>query len=191
MTSVNVLPLSDWIVALSSCGEISEQGTFEHLSKSGGYISSFSLNSSTQEVIVKHGSATEKSPDSEQAVAVSDISPDSKRQFGDISTYLYYFRSIGWTQSITFLFLMASFAFFLTFPVCESSYAALRSLTLRLGGLAELVGKCKYQRPWSPNWIMVGCVCNFASDGSCITLYWRLVYIQFLTPYASLTEPRI
>ena len=112
---VNLLPSADYIVALAPNGKILEEGTFEHLNTSQGYVRSFSVeqgkrNSEISEPIGERTLGTMvKSP-------LADAMDEKKRQMGDISIYAYYFRSIGGISTFLFFVCSALMGFFSTFP---------------------------------------------------------------------------
>jgi len=112
---VNLLPSADYIIALAPNGEVLEQGTFEHLNASQGYVRSFSVqqakrNSEISEPLGKRTlGAIIKSP-------LADAMDEKKRQMGDMSIYAYYFRSIGWFSTFLFFVYSAMMGFFSTFP---------------------------------------------------------------------------
>lgn len=112
---MNLLPSADYIIALAPNGEILEQGTFEHLNTSQGYVRSFSVqqakrNSKISEPVGKRTlGAMVKSP-------LADSMDEKKRQMGDMSIYAYYFRSIGLFWTILFFMYSAMLGFFSTFP---------------------------------------------------------------------------
>jgi ATP-binding cassette subfamily C (CFTR/MRP) protein 1 len=112
---VNLLPSADYIIALGGRGEIVEQGTFQALNTSQGYVRSFSLQQSKPE------SATTE-PTGKFTLGPMSTSPlpdatdNKKRQLGDLSIYLYYFRSIGTASTMLFFFFNAAQGFFSTFP---------------------------------------------------------------------------
>ncbi|EZF09743.1 hypothetical protein H103_08894 [Trichophyton rubrum CBS 288.86] len=111
------IPYADHIIALSSDGRIDEQGKFEELNVSGGYVSSFNLPS--PDWLFK--------PEPERplpAPAVVDETPQTSdeleaaanRRMGDMAIYLYYARSIGWPTTIVFMFFISAFVFCISFP---------------------------------------------------------------------------
>jgi ATP-binding cassette, subfamily C (CFTR/MRP), member 1 len=115
------LPSADYIIALGSNGEVIEQGTFEELNKSNGYVRSFSVQQSKEQFqnTEPAGKATlGPMPTS----ALVDAMDDKKRQLGDFTVYMYYFRTLGKTVSFLFLFFAASHGFFYSFPSKPNSW---------------------------------------------------------------------
>lgn len=104
--AVHRLPYSQYIISLDHTGHISEQGSFEALKDSGGYVTSLATN---------HKQEDESSSDSEASVPTIDKAAlvaeaedtqvemeELNRQTGDIAVYKYYFASIGWKQNTLF-----------------------------------------------------------------------------------------
>ena len=97
-------------------GKIAEQGTFEHLNARNGYVRSFLLQSSIQNIL-------EDTAKDEHLTAVSDSTQvaeiqlaDSTRQTGDIADYAYYFKSVGLPYTVAMLAILAVSTFGTTFP---------------------------------------------------------------------------
>jgi ATP-binding cassette subfamily C (CFTR/MRP) protein 1 len=111
------LSYADHIVSLEKGGSISEQGTFDELMKSGGYVSLLTARHKSE----NGGGASEESTESTDPKAINpEISAESlDPPVGDLAVYNYYFDACGWTNMGIFFVLMASFAFFILFPgVC-------------------------------------------------------------------------
>jgi ATP-binding cassette subfamily C (CFTR/MRP) protein 1 len=113
--AVNLLPSADYIIALGSNGQIAEQGTFHELNKTDGYVRSFSVqqNKRTSEIPETLGKLT-LAPI--QTSPLADAMDDKKRQLGDMSVYLFYFRTLGPIVTILFFVYSALYGFFATFP---------------------------------------------------------------------------
>ncbi|KAF7905842.1 hypothetical protein EAF00_000121 [Botryotinia globosa] len=108
--AVHRLTYSDYIVALNKSSQIIEQGTFDHLKTSGGYLENLetrrrSEDYDSEELDTKKTTqkqspfATVENDDLKNEVA------DLNRQTGDASVYQYYFASIGWVPTGIFFFL--------------------------------------------------------------------------------------
>jgi ATP-binding cassette, subfamily C (CFTR/MRP), member 1 len=112
---VNLLPSSDYIIALGSKGDVIEQGTFHELNKSNGYVRSFAVREA------KHQSQSTQ-PKEKLALGPittateTDAMDDKKRQLGDLRVYLYYFRTLGKMTTFLFFFFSAAHGFFFSFP---------------------------------------------------------------------------
>ena len=112
---MNLLPSADYIIALGSNGEVVEQGTFEELNKSNGYVRSFSVQQS-KEQFQNTEPAGKSTLGPMPTSALVDAMDDKKRQLGDLTVYMYYFRTLGKTVSFLFVFFAASHGFFYSFP---------------------------------------------------------------------------
>lgn len=118
---VNLLPLSDHIIALSSNGTIVEQGTFQDLNATDGYVRKFCLENATNTKTIGEKPRTDPDP-IVKSLPQAQTSPnipsedDKGRQLGDWAVYKYYFRAIGMDATTIFLFLAGGWAFFYTFP---------------------------------------------------------------------------
>jgi ATP-binding cassette subfamily C (CFTR/MRP) protein 1 len=119
------LPSADYIIALGGNGDVIEQGTFEQLNNSNGYVRSFSVQQSKQQDqnTEPAGKFTLGPMPTSGLVGAMD---DKKRQFGDLTVYMYYFRTLGKTVSFLLIFFAAAHGFFFSFP----SKLRLRLLTL-------------------------------------------------------------
>ncbi|KAF1848738.1 P-loop containing nucleoside triphosphate hydrolase protein [Cucurbitaria berberidis CBS 394.84] len=119
-SSAKRLPYCDHIVALDKEGKIIEQGTFEKLNISGGYVSGFDLPPPDWEfTLEKHiyeapPKYTERQTSSK--VTEDDIQAEANRRTGDIAIYLYYIGSVGWIPTIIFIVSMIIFIFGISFP---------------------------------------------------------------------------
>ncbi|KAF2177348.1 hypothetical protein K469DRAFT_755155 [Zopfia rhizophila CBS 207.26] len=118
-SAVKRIPFADHIVALDSAGEIAEQGTFEELNATGGYVSKFNLPKpdwksspkQSQGVIQYYGNSTRKAEMSKQA-----LEAEASRQTGDVSMYIYYAKSVGWLPVLIFAVAIVGFVFCYSFP---------------------------------------------------------------------------
>jgi len=97
-----------------------EQGTFEELNGTGGYISSFDLPqpdwnfSPEKHVYEAPPRYTERV--SSNKVTEEDIQAETNRRTGDTAIYLYYVRSVGWVATIIFIVSITIFIFGQSFP---------------------------------------------------------------------------
>lgn len=114
------LPYCDHIIALNKEGKIAEQGTFEKLNVSGGYVSGFDLpladwdftpEKHTYEAPPRY---TERQTSSK--VTEDDIQAQANRRTGDTAIYLYYIGSVGWIPTIIFVVSIVIFIFGISFP---------------------------------------------------------------------------
>ncbi|KAF2659533.1 P-loop containing nucleoside triphosphate hydrolase protein [Lophiostoma macrostomum CBS 122681] len=117
--AVNLLPLADHVIALSSEGTISEQGTFKELQSKNGYV--HRLFTEQQDGAATTTADSERSKLSEastlpQALGIPGTSEDTRRQTGDWTVYKYYFQTTGKSATMMFFSLSLAWAFFSTFP---------------------------------------------------------------------------
>lgn len=98
--AIHRAPYADHIIALDSSGQISEQGNFEELIQAGGYVQSLAVNhkfdNGTVALDLEDLSAE---PRDEITATASASNDDSVPLNGELSTYKYYFASIGWSRS--------------------------------------------------------------------------------------------
>ncbi|KIM99556.1 hypothetical protein OIDMADRAFT_125496 [Oidiodendron maius Zn] len=104
--AVHRLPFSDHIIALDSFGHVIEQGHFEQLKTSGGYVENIttklrdsddSSEKKPQEAAKLDTSAFKATADEHDAHA-----EELNRQSGDFSVYKYYFASMRWRHVLMF-----------------------------------------------------------------------------------------
>ena len=105
--AVHRLPYSDHILALDQSGHISEQGSFQELRFSGGYVQGLATKHTKEnksdlveselipQTLTKPITAIE---DEDAEVQVAELN----RRTGDFSVYNYYFAAIGWKQNTAF-----------------------------------------------------------------------------------------
>lgn len=127
--SVRHLPASDHIIALGN-GTIVEQGSFEELMSSHGYVQRLGLknssdsDSSSQETGPKESPRGSELPMLHLAVTTTSTGvPDAgeARRAGDKTVYKHYFKSMGIFLAASSLFFAALWGFFTNFPtICES-----------------------------------------------------------------------
>ena len=114
------LPYADHIIALDSNGKIAEQGTFEALNKTGGYISSFNLSQSEpdkpQEQDEPTSAITYSKSFSESKVTEEGLQAEASRRTGDAAIYLYYINAVGWVPTVIFIVSITIFIFGISFP---------------------------------------------------------------------------
>lgn len=104
--AVHRLPFSDHIIALDSFGHVIEQGHFEQLKTSGGYVEKITTKlrdsddtseKKPQEAAKLDTSAFKATADEHDAHA-----EELNRQSGDFSVYKYYFASMRWRHVLMF-----------------------------------------------------------------------------------------
>ncbi|TGO56919.1 hypothetical protein BELL_1374g00010 [Botrytis elliptica] len=112
--AVHRLAYSDYIIALDQSSQIIEQGAFDYLKTSGGYVENLdarhrSEERDSEEVDAK---ATTQKQSPFATVENDDLMngvADLNRQTGDASVYQYYFASIGWVPTGVFFLLVLIF----------------------------------------------------------------------------------
>lgn len=118
--SAKRLPYCDHIVALSSGGRILEQGTFDNLNRTGGYVSSFDLPPPDWDFVPEKHVYEAPPKYTERAitgkVTEDDIQAETNRRTGDARIYLYYVQSVGWIATIIFIVSITIFIFGQSFP---------------------------------------------------------------------------
>ncbi|KUJ15876.1 putative multidrug resistance protein [Mollisia scopiformis] len=107
------LHLADKIIVLDKIGQIAQEGTYEELKATSGYIKDLLIHPPRyaeaiveQEIVAK--TAAPKPP------LAANL--NSVRKTGDISVYLYYLQHVGWPAGLVFLLGAAGLAFTRTFP---------------------------------------------------------------------------
>ncbi|KAJ6119541.1 P-loop containing nucleoside triphosphate hydrolase protein [Penicillium sp. IBT 18751x] len=113
--SAHHLSRANFIISLDQHGQVIEQGSYEDLMASCGYVSTLASTSSTAN--------TSRAPDvvldneTLQTLNLEDEMTDTlSRQTGDWSIYLYYFQIIGWPLLGLFFFCAVLFIFGLISP---------------------------------------------------------------------------
>ncbi|KAF9889189.1 hypothetical protein FE257_007502 [Aspergillus nanangensis] len=116
-SSVKRAPYSDLVVALDTNGRVMEQGSFQDLNSTGGYVSSFALGAPQWEFEESRPSTPERDnirrgPEKEPDEPMNETPGHG----GDMTIYLYYARSIGWVATLVFMMAITSFVFCISFP---------------------------------------------------------------------------
>jgi len=109
----------DYIIAIGIDGKIAQQGTFEELRHIPGYVEGLSLKRSFDVVLTNDNVPPASSVVEEVPADIMEIeaaASDMARQTGDLSLYVYYFKTVGWGFSLYYLFAVVAFAFCYTFP---------------------------------------------------------------------------
>lgn len=119
-SSTKRVPYCDHIVALDKEGKISEQGPFEKLNVSGGYVSGFDLALPEWD-FTPESNAYEAPPRYTERQASNqpsseDMQAEANRRTGDLAIYKYYVGSVGWVPTIIFIVSITIFVFGISFP---------------------------------------------------------------------------
>lgn len=110
--AVHRLSYSDHIISLSSNGSINEQGDYEKLSSSGGYVNSLSLKHDTRRPSVENVEAEDSAAN--KALANMSVMEEEEEVIrsqtsGDWKAYLYYFELLGnWRTVLYFLLTLSA-----------------------------------------------------------------------------------
>ncbi|KAH8593398.1 putative ATP-binding cassette transporter [Bisporella sp. PMI_857] len=104
--AVHRLPYSNHIIALDALGHISEQGSFDELKTSGGYVQSLAMRPKDEDS--KSKEREDNTVDQEKVTApvmdeIEDEIEELSRGSGDVAVYKYYFASIGWRMNMIFV----------------------------------------------------------------------------------------
>jgi ABC-type bacteriocin/lantibiotic exporter with double-glycine peptidase domain len=125
--SIRHLPSADYVIALGD-GTISEQGTFDELMASQGYLQRLGLKNSSDddassEISISKASVQELKPQLNKAkTAKITAAPevDASRQVGDSTVYKHYMKSMGWFLAASALFFASLWGFLLNFStICK------------------------------------------------------------------------
>jgi ATP-binding cassette, subfamily C (CFTR/MRP), member 1 len=114
------VPYADHIISLDAKGKIAEQGRFDDLNSTGGYVSSFTLPTSDWDYkpegdVTYNTQAYAHIPPNPNQLT-DNLEAEANRRTGDVSIYLYYIRSIGWWPTIIFIVAITAFIFCISFP---------------------------------------------------------------------------
>jgi ATP-binding cassette subfamily C (CFTR/MRP) protein 1 len=108
--AVHRLPYSNHVIALDNMGRIAEQGSFDKLKDSGGYVQDLAAKLKGED----DSSSEEDNGDELQPIKLVPTFPadqeefnaqteELNRQTGDFQVYKYYFASIGWKYNTAFI----------------------------------------------------------------------------------------
>lgn len=113
--AVHRLPYSNHIIAMDSMGRIVEQGSFEVLKNSGGYVQGLASKLKGEDSFSSEGDKEGDTEGDTKEDALNKLvsavhadqeynaqTEDSNRQTGDFQVYKYYFGSIGWKYNLVF-----------------------------------------------------------------------------------------
>ena len=144
-SSAKRLPYADHIVVLDKTGKIAEQGTFEQLNNSGGYVSTFTLPPPSWDYVPEHSSdidlASYSSKAPQKGMTEDSLEEDAARRTGDVAVYLYYIQSVGWLATWIFIISITIFTFCNSFPRKYSPLAIkVYKLSHRHRYVAQVVG---------------------------------------------------
>lgn len=163
-SSVKRLPYSDHVIVMDPSGRIIEQGSFNALNKTGGYVSSFGLGGPDWDSKPKRYSespsySTLDSIEKEKEAIAPE--PERRDTGGDLSIYLYYINAIGWFPAIVFMLAMAVFVFCISFP----------SIWLKWWARSDTLEPKQHIGYYLGIYVMLGCVAMLALILSC----WQMI----------------
>jgi ATP-binding cassette, subfamily C (CFTR/MRP), member 1 len=122
-SSAKRIPYADHIIALDADGAIDEQGRFEFLNATGGYISQFNLSppdwsQPTDDASTAFNVDSNGELDVPEDVLESNenLEAAANKATGDFSIYGYYMKSVGWFPVVVFVFFISGFIFCISFP---------------------------------------------------------------------------
>jgi len=125
-SSTKRLPFADHIVVLDEHGNVCEQGSFQQLNASGGYVSNFDLPAPDWRLEAKETkfdqlfsppTKPDHGPGAVKAIkGLSESELDANRRTGDFSVYGYYTKTVGRSTVISFVAAICGFVFAITFP---------------------------------------------------------------------------
>ena len=180
-------------------GKITEQGTFKQLDAAGGYVSNFNLPPPDWAYIPLHGSLTDQKtladsvrPGADMTKLVDLEEDDASRRMGDLSIYLYYVQSIGWTPTIIFIAAITVYIFCVSFPSKSSIpliYTAIPGSALtRPSHMGQLVGSCQHYSSQSGFGLLPRNICHVRRVGLNFSHHQLLVCRASLLLYPTGTE---
>lgn len=111
------LRFADHIIVLNQDGVVAEQGTFDKVSKSGGYLQHLANLPSATGTISRH-EAPELSGDVYRELGLEKEVEEqvSGRQTSDLQIYSYYIRVAGKLNFCVYVLICAAYTFGLNFP---------------------------------------------------------------------------
>ena len=125
-SSAKRLSFADHIIVLDEKGNVSEQGSFQQLNASGGYVSNFDLQAPDWRFAPKNVKFDLLNPPpAESAYGTARIKAvqglreselDANRRTGDLSVYGYYIQTVGRSAVIYFVAAICGYVFSMTFP---------------------------------------------------------------------------
>lgn len=110
------LSYADKIVAVSPQGTISEQGTFDQLRESDGYVSGLAARHIVEKIDSEDEKPGSAKPSTGNDSARENAEADLDRPVRDWAVYHYYFTSLGRGRVAVWLGVMALYSVLLLFP---------------------------------------------------------------------------
>jgi ATP-binding cassette subfamily C (CFTR/MRP) protein 1 len=130
------LAYADHIISLDASGKVCEQGSFDELNKSDGYVSQLHVHtadwaaeehqqqpaSEVASVAVQHQQEIQDKDEKhdekhlQRQVPDDDHEQEASRRTGDLAVYAYYVRAIGWLPTLIFVVAICSHVVCQSFP---------------------------------------------------------------------------
>jgi ATP-binding cassette, subfamily C (CFTR/MRP), member 1 len=110
------LSYADHIIALGSNGTVAEQGKFEQLTKSGGYVAGLAARHMKGKDDQPKSKAAPVKAEPEKDTARDNAEADLNRPMGSWAIYRYYFESVGWRNLSVWIVLMICYSLLTRFP---------------------------------------------------------------------------
>ncbi|GKT92102.1 ABC multidrug transporter [Colletotrichum tofieldiae] len=165
--NVQWLRFADNIIALGSDGKISERGSYEELSKSGGYVSTLKVSQQGGD----HGEEkpAEESPEEsgkQKNKNASSVAPDATktpnaRGAANTSSLLYYVKSMG----------ISSFALFFAMVLFQTSCGTIQRLWVKFWVAANESGGQENLGMWAGLYILWGVLAEAAVAGEILQVF--------------------
>ena len=116
--STSHLPFADYVIAFSSNGRVTEEGTFEKLNMSSGYVRSVYVNGPSIGASISKGESTvTRRVEALKSKGLADEEMNGLQMTTDISVYNYYFKNVGVYHVFIFILLATLFSVLYDFPV--------------------------------------------------------------------------
>jgi hypothetical protein len=150
---------ADHIIALTTSGTIAQQGSYEELVSSDGYVQRLETHKSGELIDFSDEKDDVAEP---RRFSVSPPAIDDKRRTGDLAIYKYYIDTIGWTTWLIFVFICMAFVFALTFPRTYVS-ALCSTFTNVIRILDQMVDRSKCRTTQRETCILLKYICILGS----------------------------
>lgn len=130
IVKVHRIPFADHIVILQN-GKVSEQGTYQSLNSSAGYVENLNLRDTIGSQSISEVTAVPINLDAKAHKNDDKQRPndDLARQTGDLSIYKYYAQSIGWWNLSLFVIYIAAHTVFNAIPTLWLNWWATANVT--------------------------------------------------------------
>ncbi|KAK1598438.1 ABC transporter [Colletotrichum navitas] len=168
--NAQLLPFADTIIALGSDGRVSERGSYEELSKSGGYVSTLQVSQQEGGRQAEENGAGEvgDKPVSSSAAAAAAAPDASKtpnaRGAANTSALAYYIKSMG----------VSSFALFFVMVLLQTSCSTMQRVWVKYWVAANEAGGEENLALWAGMYVGWGVLTEAAVAAE---IFWFLVVI--------------